>query len=114
MTVPKYIISRLLFVSFILTSSYSFSDTLNNNYVDCSALKASISIDEATNVVKINVEGIQGIKRMHLIKDDGFAKRDISESDLTNLESGKYTVVIIDQRKAANDFCQKYFEFTIK
>jgi hypothetical protein len=84
------------------------------NNSDCSDLKASITID-ATNSVKVNVAGIQGKMRIHLIKENGYAKKDISESQLINLESGNYTIVIVDQRKSVSGFfCQKHLEFTIK
>lgn len=111
MTVPKYLISRLLFVSLLLVGFIANSKPPLNSS-DCDQFKVKVTVNES-NKVELEVSGLKGKQILHIVGNKGFAKQNISEDDLNDLSKGSYVLVVIDQ-KGSENYCQKHFEFTIK
>lgn len=111
MTVPKYLISRLLLVSLMLVGLLASARSLQVNS-DCDQFYVKVTVDQDNKVV-LEVSGLKGKQIMHIIGNKGFAKQNISQAELNNLSKGSYVLVVIDQKDSEN-YCQKHFDFIIK
>ncbi|WP_127121181.1 hypothetical protein [Chryseotalea sanaruensis] len=110
MTVPKYLISRLLFVSLLLIGLMTNARSLQIT-PDCDQFNVKVTVDQNNKVV-LEVTGLKGKQLLHLVGNKGFAKQNISEEELNNLGKGSYVLIVIDQ-KGSENFCQKHVDFTI-
>lgn len=79
---------------------------------NCDNFKVTVSVD-SNNQVDVQVTGLQGKKRLHLVGAKGLAKKDISIEELKKLTKGSYTIIVVDQIDSDN-YCQQHFEFTLK
>lgn len=111
MTVPKYLISRLLFVSLVLVGFFANSEP-SVIASECDQFKVKVTVDKNNKVV-LEVSGLKGKQVLHIVGNRGFAKEYISQEELNNLGKGSYVLIVIDQKDSEN-YCQKHFDFTIK
>jgi len=112
MTVPKYLIGRLLVSSLVLLTFMATARPLLNNPSDCDQFNVKVTVNQ-TNKVMVEVSGLKGKQILHVIGSKGFAKQNVSLDDLNSLGKGSYVLIVIDQKDSEN-YCQKHFDFTIK
>lgn len=111
MTVPKYLMSRLLLSSLVLLAFMATAKPLPSSS-DCDQFNVKVTVSQ-TNQVVLEVSGLKGKQILHVIGSKGFSKQNVSPEELNSLGKGSYVLIVIDQKDSEN-YCQKHFDFTIK
>lgn len=111
MTVPKYLISRLLVISLVLIALSAKANSINLR-LDCDQLVVNVKVNSLNNVV-LEVSGIKGKQILHVIGFGGFLRENINPKDLNSLGKGSYVLIVVDQLDSEN-FCHKQIDFTIQ
>lgn len=109
MTIPKYLISSVLLLSFLF-SQVSAIGMKDQNLLACENFKLAVAIG-SSNDVEVKVIGAQGKVRFFLIDSSErlINKSDIFSGKFTGLTPGNYKLIATDLSG-----CSKETEFTLR
>jgi hypothetical protein len=109
---PKSLLNNYLTIAFLLAFGTAKAQT------DCKDIKATIEVFQAgQKAEKASVtidfkDQPKSLFEVSLLGPKGYSKKDIQESEVSELNTGVYTLIIVYKRK--DDVCMKYFEVKIK